>query len=69
MRRPPRRFLRPFTAPRAPCLQGVRIGVAMAGVRKANRRDLVVFELAEGSSGGRGLHQQPLLRRPGAGVP
>ncbi|MFN9746385.1 MAG: bifunctional glutamate N-acetyltransferase/amino-acid acetyltransferase ArgJ [Betaproteobacteria bacterium] len=29
---------------------GVRIGVAMAGVRKANRRDLVVFELAEGSA-------------------
>ncbi|MFM7505466.1 MAG: bifunctional ornithine acetyltransferase/N-acetylglutamate synthase, partial [Rubrivivax sp.] len=28
---------------------GVRIGVAMAGVRKANRRDLVVFELAEGT--------------------
>lgn len=28
---------------------GVRIGTAMAGVRKANRRDLVVFELAEGS--------------------
>ena len=28
---------------------GVRIGTAMAGVRKANRRDLVVFELAPGS--------------------
>jgi glutamate N-acetyltransferase / amino-acid N-acetyltransferase len=28
---------------------GVRIGTAMAGVRKANRRDLVLFELAEGS--------------------
>ena len=28
---------------------GVRIGTAMAGVRKANRRDLVVFELAAGS--------------------
>jgi glutamate N-acetyltransferase/amino-acid N-acetyltransferase len=28
---------------------GVRIGVAMAGVRKANRRDLVVFDLAEGT--------------------
>ena len=28
---------------------GVRIGVAMAGVRKPNRRDLVVFELAAGS--------------------
>ena len=29
---------------------GVRIGTAMAGVRKANRRDLVVFELAAGST-------------------
>jgi len=29
---------------------GVEIGVAMAGVRKANRRDLVVFRLAEGSA-------------------
>jgi len=29
---------------------GVDIGVAMAGVRKANRRDLVVFRLAEGSA-------------------
>jgi glutamate N-acetyltransferase/amino-acid N-acetyltransferase len=28
---------------------GVRIGVAMAGVRKANRRDLVVFALDEGT--------------------
>ena len=31
-------------------VRGVRIGVAMAGVRKANRRDLVLFALAEGSS-------------------
>jgi glutamate N-acetyltransferase/amino-acid N-acetyltransferase len=29
---------------------GLRIGTAMAGVRKANRRDLVLFELAEGSA-------------------
>jgi glutamate N-acetyltransferase/amino-acid N-acetyltransferase len=29
---------------------GVRIGVAMAGVRKANRRDLVVMALDEGAS-------------------
>jgi glutamate N-acetyltransferase/amino-acid N-acetyltransferase len=28
---------------------GVRIGIAMAGVRKANRKDLTVFALAEGS--------------------
>ncbi|WP_088284906.1 bifunctional glutamate N-acetyltransferase/amino-acid acetyltransferase ArgJ [Ideonella sp. A 288] len=29
---------------------GVDIGVAMAGVRKANRRDLVLFRLAEGTA-------------------
>ncbi len=29
---------------------GLRIGVAMAGVRKANRRDLVVFALDEGTA-------------------
>ena len=29
---------------------GLRIGTAMAGVRKANRRDLVVFALEEGAS-------------------
>lgn len=29
---------------------GVEIGIAMAGVRKANRKDLTVFRLAEGSS-------------------
>jgi glutamate N-acetyltransferase/amino-acid N-acetyltransferase len=28
---------------------GVRIGITMAGIRKANRRDLTVFELAPGS--------------------
>ncbi len=28
---------------------GVKIGIAMAGVRKANRKDLTVFSLAEGS--------------------
>ncbi|MCC9598796.1 MULTISPECIES: bifunctional glutamate N-acetyltransferase/amino-acid acetyltransferase ArgJ [unclassified Rubrivivax] len=31
---------------------GVRLGVTMAGIRKAGRRDLVVFELAEGSAVG-----------------
>jgi glutamate N-acetyltransferase / amino-acid N-acetyltransferase len=31
-------------------VSGVRIGVAMAGVRKPNRRDLVVFVLDEGAS-------------------
>ena len=29
---------------------GVRIGVAEAGIRKQNRKDLVVFELAENTS-------------------
>ncbi|MDR2030747.1 MAG: bifunctional ornithine acetyltransferase/N-acetylglutamate synthase, partial [Azoarcus sp.] len=28
---------------------GVRLGVAEAGIRKANRRDLTVIELAPGS--------------------
>jgi glutamate N-acetyltransferase / amino-acid N-acetyltransferase len=28
---------------------GVRIGTTMAGIRKANRRDLVVFEFAPGT--------------------
>ncbi|MES2960369.1 MAG: bifunctional ornithine acetyltransferase/N-acetylglutamate synthase, partial [Pseudomonadota bacterium] len=42
-----------LTAPHPSALfavPGVEIGVAMAGVRKANRRDLVVFSLAEGSA-------------------
>jgi glutamate N-acetyltransferase/amino-acid N-acetyltransferase len=42
-----------LVAPKAAELRpvaGVRIGVAMAGVRKAQRRDLVIFELAEGSA-------------------
>jgi glutamate N-acetyltransferase / amino-acid N-acetyltransferase len=41
-----------LTAPRAADLHavpGVRIGVAMAGIRKANRKDLVVFALDEGT--------------------
>jgi len=29
---------------------GVRLGITMAGIRKAGRRDLVVFEIAEGSA-------------------
>ena len=42
-----------LTAPNAADLHpvaGVAIGVAMAGVRKAQRKDLVLFTLAEGSS-------------------
>ncbi len=31
-------------------IDGIRIGVAEAGIKKVGRRDLVVFELAEGSS-------------------
>ena len=31
-------------------VRGVDIGVAMAGVRKANRRDVMVVRLAEGAS-------------------
>ncbi|HET9207679.1 MAG TPA: bifunctional glutamate N-acetyltransferase/amino-acid acetyltransferase ArgJ [Burkholderiaceae bacterium] len=41
-----------LTVPRAADLhavQGLRIGVAMAGIRKANRKDLVVFALDEGA--------------------
>ena len=42
-----------FTATPAADLRavaGIEIGVAMAGVRKANRRDLVVMRIAEGSA-------------------
>ena len=41
-----------LTAPRPQdvhAVPGVKLGIAMAGVRKANRRDLVVMTLAEGS--------------------
>ena len=44
-----------YTAPRAQDLlpvAGVRIGVAEAGIRKANRKDLTVFLLDEGSTVG-----------------
>ena len=39
----------PTPASQLQAVPGVRIGTAMAGVRKANRRDLVVFLLDEGS--------------------
>jgi glutamate N-acetyltransferase / amino-acid N-acetyltransferase len=39
----------PTPASELKTVPGVRIGTAMAGVRKANRRDLVVFLLDEGS--------------------
>lgn len=32
-----------------PAIDGLRMGVACAGIKKAGRRDLVIFELAEGS--------------------
>jgi glutamate N-acetyltransferase/amino-acid N-acetyltransferase len=38
------------TADQLVAVPGVRIGVAMAGVRKANRRDLVVFAIDEGAA-------------------
>ena len=40
----------PTPPERLHAVPGVRIGTAMAGVRKANRRDLVLFELCEGSA-------------------
>ena len=42
-----------LTVPRAADLHavaGLRIGIAMAGIRKANRKDLVVFALDEGAA-------------------
>jgi glutamate N-acetyltransferase/amino-acid N-acetyltransferase len=42
-----------LTAPRATELHavpGVRVGIAMAGIRKANRKDLVLFALDEGAA-------------------
>ena len=35
--------------PAMPVIEGVRLGTAMAGIKKPNRRDLVVIEMAEGS--------------------
>ncbi len=48
---------------------GVRIGVAMAGMRKADRKDLVRVRARRGRCGRRRVHAQPLLRGAGAGVP
>jgi glutamate N-acetyltransferase / amino-acid N-acetyltransferase len=45
----PVNLLRPEAADLRP-VAGLRIGTAMAGVRKANRRDLVVFGLDEGAA-------------------
>ena len=48
---------------------GVTIGTAMAGVRKANRRDVTVVLARAGRRGRRRLHRQPVLRRAGAALP
>lgn len=39
----------PATFPDMPVIEGVRIGVASAGIKTPGRRDLVVFELCEGA--------------------
>lgn len=36
--------------PQMPVIEGVRLGTAQAGIKKPGRRDLVVFELPEGSA-------------------
>lgn len=36
--------------PSIPEINGIRMGVAEAGIKKANNKDLVIFELSEGSS-------------------
>ena len=48
---------------------GVRLGIAMAGMRKAGRRDLTVICPRRGRPGGGGVHAEPLLRRAGAALP
>ncbi len=46
---------------------GVELGIAMAGIRKADRKDLLVMRLAPGARRGR-VHPEPLLRGTGDGV-
>ena len=45
-------------------VKGVRIGIAEAGVRKANRKDLTVFELAPGTSVGAVFTQNRFCAAP-----
>jgi glutamate N-acetyltransferase/amino-acid N-acetyltransferase len=45
-------------------VKGVRIGIAEAGVRKANRKDLTVFELAAGTSVGAVFTQNRFCAAP-----
>ena len=42
------------------------LGTAEAGIRKANRRDLTLIELAPGSRVAGGFHAKPLLCGAGA---
>ena len=66
------RHARQPASPRAADLHpvpGVRIGTAMAGMRKANRRDLTVFALGRRRSRRPACSPEPLLRRAGAGLP
>ena len=50
-------------------VRGVTLGTAMAGVRKANRKDLTVVSDRRRRCGRRRFHAEPLLRRAGAGLP
>ncbi len=36
--------------PLIPEIKGIRIGVAEAGIKKPNKKDIVIFELCEGAS-------------------
>ena len=50
-------------------VRGVRLGIAEAGIRKVNRKDLLLIELAHGLARCRSIHSQSILRRAGAGLP
>ena len=64
----PVNYATPARRPTLHPVAGVRLGVTEAGIRKANRRDLTLIELAPGSRVGRRVHAEPLLRRTGAGL-
>ena len=57
------------TRPRCIRVAGLSLGTAMAGVRKANRRDVLVVTARRGRRGRRRVHVEPILRRAGAAVP
>jgi hypothetical protein len=48
---------------------GVRLGTAEAGIRKKDRRDLTLVELAPGSRAAGRVHAEPLLRGAGDALP